>query len=123
MNIVIWILQILLAFAAVNHGWLMWSFPKSAQASRMIYMQAIPSGLRHFIAVAEILAAIGLVLPALTGILPWLTPLAAVGIAIIMVSAVIFHILRKEYPNIVLNLILLILATIIAYGRFVIAPL
>ena len=84
---------------------------------------AIPAGLRRFIGAAEILAGIGLILPALTGILPWLTPLAAVGLIIVMVGAVIFHIPRKEYPNIAFNVILLALAAFVAYGRFVLVPL
>ncbi len=62
---------------------------------------------------------IGLILPWLTGILPWLTPLAAVGLVLVMIGGVVFHILRKEYPNIVFNLVLLALAAIVAYERFI----
>ena len=61
--------------------------------------------------------------PALTRILPWLTPLAAAGLVIVMASASVFHIRRQEYPNIAFNLILLVLAAVIAYGRLVVAPL
>ena len=86
-------------------------------------MTALQPGFRRFIGVGEILAAIGLILPALTGILPWLTPLAAVGLIILMISAVVFHIQRKEPLNIVLNMVLLALAVFIAYGRFVVVPL
>lgn len=72
---------------------------------------------------AEVLAAIGLTVPGLIKILPWLTPLAATGLVIVMIGAVIFHLPRREYPNIVLNLVLLVLAAAVAYGRFVLAPL
>ena len=89
----------------------------------MAYVLAIPVPFRRFIGVAEILAGVGLILPALTGILPWLTPLAAVALVIVMIGAVLFHIPRKEYPNIVFNLILLALAAFVAYGRIVVAPL
>jgi hypothetical protein len=88
----------------------------------MAYITAIPTGFRRLIGVAEILAGIGLALPTLTGILAWLTPLAAMGLIIVMVGAVIFHIPRKEYPNIVFNLVLLALAAFVAYGRFVVVP-
>lgn len=85
-------------------------------------MLAISPGFRRFIGVAEILAALGLILPWLSGILPSLTLLAAVGLIIVMIGAVIFHIARREYPNIVLNLVLLVLAAFVAYGRFVAQP-
>jgi len=89
------------------------------QGGQMNYIEAIPVGLRRFTAVAESLAGAGLILPWLTGILPWLTPLAAMGLVLVMIGAVIFHIPRREYPNIVFNLVLLALAAFVAYERFV----
>jgi uncharacterized membrane protein YphA (DoxX/SURF4 family) len=121
MNTALWIVQILLALMFMFHGGLM-LFPPATLPAGMAYIMAIPTGFRRFIGVAEILASIGLVLPALTGILPWLTPLAAVGLMIVLVGAVITHIRRKEYPNIVLNLVLLAMATFVAYGRLVVVP-
>jgi uncharacterized membrane protein YphA (DoxX/SURF4 family) len=124
MNIILWIIQILLAFAFIYHGWMMVSLPPQArQGGQMDYIEAIPSGLRRFTAVAESLGGVGLILPQLTGILPWLTPLAAVGLVLVMVGAIIFHIPRKEYPNIVFNLVLLALAAFAAYERFVLADI
>ncbi len=64
-----------------------------------------------------------MILPTLTGILPWLTPLAASGLALIMLLAAGFHLVRREYPNIVFNLVLFALAAFVAYGRFVVVPL
>jgi hypothetical protein len=46
---------------------------------------------------------VGLILPAVTGIVPWLTPLAAVGLALTMAGAAIVHLHRGEYPNIIIN--------------------
>jgi len=124
MNILLWILQALLAFVFISHGRLMWFLPAQArQGGQTAYIDAIPSGLRNFTAVVESLAGVGLILPWLTGILPWLTPLAAAGLVLIMVGAVIIHIPRKEYPNIVFNLILLGLAAFVAYERFVMIQL
>jgi len=65
----------------------------------------------------------GLILPALTGVARWLTPLAALLLALLMAFAIVFHFPRREYPNIVFNAILGILVAAIAYGRFVASPL
>jgi uncharacterized membrane protein YphA (DoxX/SURF4 family) len=121
MNIALWIIQILLAFVFLSHGYLM-LFPPATLQPGMAYILAIPMGFRRFIAVAESLGGIGLILPGLTRILPWLTPLAALGLVIVMIGAVVFHIPHKEYPNIVFNLVLLAMAAFTAYGRFVILP-
>jgi uncharacterized membrane protein YphA (DoxX/SURF4 family) len=122
MNIGLWIVQVLLALNFLFHGWTMWSLSASAQQG-MAYMLSIASGFRRFIAVAEVLAGIGLILPVLTGVLPWLTPLAAVGLMIVLAGAVIFHVRRKEYPNILFNVVLLAMTAFVAYGRFVVVPL
>jgi uncharacterized membrane protein YphA (DoxX/SURF4 family) len=118
MNIFLWVLQILLALGFLQHGLMMLS-PTTSQGTRMPYIMAVPPTLRRFIGVAEVLATVGLILPGLTHVLSWLTPLAATGLVILMISAVIFHIPRREYQNIVLNLIFLVMAAIVAYGRFV----
>jgi uncharacterized membrane protein YphA (DoxX/SURF4 family) len=125
MNIVLWVLQVLLALQFGLHGRMMISPPKALlDGSRkgMQYIVAIPIGLRRFIGVVEILGAVGLILPMLMNILPWLTPLAAIGFMIDMIGAVVFHFRRHEWPNIVYNVMLLIMAAIVAYGRFVIMP-
>lgn len=124
MNVALWIVQILLALAflmaGINHGF---RYDAIKDNPMMKWITAIPQRLRTFIGVAEILGAIGLVLPALTGILPWLTPLAAVGLVIMMVLAAAFHARRGENQAIVVNTILLALAAFVAYGRWSLAPL
>ncbi|HJS29301.1 MAG TPA: DoxX family protein [Anaerolineales bacterium] len=117
MNIVLWVIQVLLAVAFLVHGRVMLSPPATLQPG-MAYVRDIAPGPRRIIGILEILAAIGLVLPWLTGILPWLTPLAAAGLVVLMAGSAIYHILRREYGNIVLNLVLLALAAFVAYGRF-----
>ncbi|HKZ69863.1 MAG TPA: DoxX family protein [Anaerolineales bacterium] len=122
MNNALWILQVLLGLAFVgagyNHG-----FNIEKARTQMQWMTAMPNNLLVFIGVSEILGGVGLILPAATGILPWLTPLAATGLALIMLLAAGFHLMRREYPNIAFNLILLALAVFVAYGRFALAPL
>jgi putative oxidoreductase len=122
MNTVLWILQILLAvtflMAGILHGF------QQERAKEILKWPAEASPeLLTFIGISEILGAIGLVLPALTGILTWLTSLAALGLDAIMLLAILFHLRRGEYPNIVFNLTLLTLAAFVAYGRWVLVPL
>ena len=122
MNIVLWTFQILLALAFLMAG-SMKAFQYEKAKAQMAWVLAVPHGLVTFIGTVEILGAIGLVLPALTGILPWLTPLAAVGLVTVMVLASGFHFTRREYATIGVNIVLFVLAVSVAYGRFVVAPL
>ena len=67
--------------------------------------------------------AIGLILPAAMGIVPWLTPLAATCLAVLMALAAAYHLRRSgEGQNVVLNAVLGVIAVLVAYGRFVVAP-
>lgn len=70
----------------------------------------------------EILAAIGLLLPAVLDILPVLVPLAALGLVLLMVGAIVTHTRRKESQMIMVNLVLLVLAAVVAVGRFAVSP-
>jgi|SRR5579859_4244703 len=121
MNIVLWILQVILALIFLFIGYVM-AFPTPYQTKQMPYILAIPTPFRQILAAADALGGIGLILPPLTHILPWLTPLAAMCLVILMASAVVFHSRRREYPNVVFNLILLVLSAVIAYGRLVLVP-
>lgn len=121
MNTFLWILQTMLAFAFLAHG-VLFLFPTAAV--RKIKKQlTLPTGFMRFIYVAEILAAPGLILPGLTGILSWLTPLAAAGLAIIMVGAAVFHLSRREIPPVLVTAILLALAVFVALMRLFVIPL
>jgi uncharacterized membrane protein YphA (DoxX/SURF4 family) len=86
------------------------------------WVKDVSKGLVTFIGISELLGGLGLVLPLLTGILPWLTPLAAVGLALIMILAMIFHARRGESSAIIFNLILFALAGFVAYGHWVLLP-
>jgi uncharacterized membrane protein YphA (DoxX/SURF4 family) len=70
------------------------------------------------VGVAEILGAIGLILPAALHVAPILVPLAAVGLILVMIGATIVHTRRHELPNVAINVVLLVLAAIVAWGRF-----
>jgi uncharacterized membrane protein YphA (DoxX/SURF4 family) len=118
MNIALWVLQILLGLAFVFHAYVLLRPAPERLQSGMSYVLEMPARLRMFAGVAEGLAGIGLILPALLRTLPWLTPVAAAGLVVLMLGAIVFHVRRREYPNIGLNAVLGGLAAIVAWGRF-----
>jgi len=112
-----------LALAFAIAGIMKVTQPVNRLETRMGWVKDVgPRGVR-LIGSLEILGAIGLILPAITGIWPWLTPLAAAGLALTMVGAMITHGRRGEYSSIGANLVLLLLALFVVYGRFVIVPI
>ena len=123
MNIALWVVQILLALAFGMAGIMKVTQPIDKLEARMGWVKSVgPRGVR-LIGSLEILGAIGLILPAVTGILPWLTPVAAACLALTMVGAMITHARRGEYSGIGVNLVLLVLTLFVAYGRFAIIPI
>ena len=123
MNVALWIVQGLLALIFLMSGTLKVTQPKEKLISMLAYVEDLSAGQVKTIGVLEILAAIGLILPDVTGILPWLTPVAAVGLVLEMIGAITLHLRRGEYSMIVINIVLLALAAFVAYGRFVLEPL
>ena len=123
MNIILWVVQILLALVFAMAGIMKATQPFEKLAERMKWTKSVgPRGVR-LIGVLEILGAIALILPAVTGILPWLTPIAAIGLVLTMIGSMITHGRRGEFPNMGFNLVLLLLAVFIVFGRFVAVPL
>jgi hypothetical protein len=120
MNIVLWILQILLAAAFFAHGWLVLAPPPEI-AVKMY--EVLPRWFWVFLGVAELLAAVGLTLPGLTRIQPRLVGWAAVGIVVVMVSATIYHLARGEMSSALITLLLLAMATFVAYMRLRVLPI
>jgi uncharacterized membrane protein YphA (DoxX/SURF4 family) len=117
MKYVLWGVQILLALAFLASGMLKLTQPYDALAAQMAWVGAVPPWLVLFIGVAEVLGAVGLVLPAATGVLPWLTPLAAAGLALTMLLATLFHLARGELAMAPVPLLLGLLAAFVAYAR------
>ena len=120
MNILLWVLQVLLALAFFAHGLLL-LFPPAAVAEQM--NASLPRWFQLFLGVAEVLAAVGLTLPGFTRIQPWLVPCAAVGIMIVMISATGFHLMRGEVSSAIVTAVLLAMATYVAYMRWRVAPI
>ena len=120
MNIVLWVLQVLLAVAFFAHG-LMMVEPPAEVAAQM--NASLPRWFQLFLGVAEVLAAVGLTLPGLTRILPWLVSWAAGGIIIVMVSATGYHVVRGEGSSAAITFILLVMAAFVAYMRYRVLPI
>lgn len=122
MNIALWIAQALTALAFGQHAYLM-LFRVERVRVRMAWARDVSIPILRVVGVAEILGAIGVILPAATGVLPWLTAAAAAGLVTVVVLAIVFHARRGEWPNIAVNIVLGALALAVAYGRVVIEPL
>ena len=120
MNIVLWVLQVLLAVAFLAHGWLFLSPPP---AIAVLMNASLPRWFQLFLGVAEVLAAVGLTLPGLTRIMPSLVIWAAVGIMIVTVSATAFHLVRGELSSAAITMVLFGLATFVAYMRHRVLPI
>jgi uncharacterized membrane protein len=90
--------------------------------SGMPWVREYSKGFVQFIGVAELLGGIGLILPGAIGVASVLTAVAAIGIALIMLFAAIYHAGRKENQAIGINVIFLLLALFVVYGRFVLEP-
>jgi uncharacterized membrane protein YphA (DoxX/SURF4 family) len=120
MNILLWVLQLLLALAFFAHGWLFISPPPDI-AEQM--NAALPRWFQLFIGVAEVAAAIGLTLPALTRIMPWLVTWAAGGIMIVTASATVFHLVGGELSSAATTVLLFAMAAFVAYMRLRVLPI
>ena|ERR1700712_1479855 len=118
MNVFLWILQIALAGMFAMAGVMKSTQPREKLLANMPWVEDFSAATVKFIGVVELLAAIGLIVPAATGIATVLTPLAASGLAVVMVLATITHLRRKEAKVIPVNLVLLVVAVVIAWGRF-----
>lgn len=122
MNRFLWILQFVMGIYFISIGVMHFIVPPGLPAA-MSWMYDLSTGLHWFTGTLEILGGLGLILPGLTGIRPKLTPLAAGGLTLVMVGAMVYHVQRGEATNIVLNLILAALLVTIAYGRWRMRPL
>jgi hypothetical protein len=120
MNIVLWTLQVLLAAAFAAHGWMLVSPPPELLP---IMNEQLGVGFRIFLGVAELAGAVGLILPALTRIMSWFTPLAAGSLGFVVLSATVLHIFRAEHGSAVITAVLCLMAAFVAYARWRLRPI
>ena len=120
MNIVLWAVAGVLAlvFFAAGAMKLIQSKEKLAADPNMAWIEQFSPGMIKLIGLLEVLGAIGLILPVVPGIAPVFVPLAAVGLVLLMIGAAITHARRKENQAVAMNVVLLILSAVVAWGRF-----
>jgi uncharacterized membrane protein YphA (DoxX/SURF4 family) len=120
MNMVLWVLAALLAafFLVAGAGKLARPKEKLVATPNMGWAEDFSPGMLKTIGALEVLAAIGLILPAALDIVPVLVPLAALGLVLMMIGAAVTHARRKESQPVVMNVVLLLVAAVVAWGRF-----
>jgi len=118
MNIALWISAWIAALGFLAAGVMKVTRPKAQLQTSMGWVEDFSTSQVKVIGVLEILGAVGLILPGLTGIAPVLVPIAATGLALVMIGAAVVHVRRKEPQLIVVNLVLLLLMAFVAWGRF-----
>jgi uncharacterized membrane protein YphA (DoxX/SURF4 family) len=119
MNIALWIVQALLTAVFLFAGGMKLVLPIEEMTKQM----PLPGLFLRFIAVCEVLGALGLILPGLLRIRPGLTPLAAAGLSIIMIGATVVTLMTGDIATALIPLVVGILAAFVAYGRWRLAPL
>ena len=123
MKIALWIVQILLALAFLAAGFSKTFSPMAELGTQMAWVNDVSPLMVRAPGIAELLGALGLILPAVTRIQPKLTVLAALGLMLVMLFAVILHLFRGEFGGAVPPVILFVLSGFVAYGRWVLAPI
>jgi putative oxidoreductase len=119
LHISLWVAQALLALAFAAAGTMKLVTPVEETTQQL----GLSGALIRFIGVSEVLGAIGVIVPAATRIKPWLTPLAAAALTVVMVLAAMFHISRGELSSTPANFVLGALGVFVAWGRWRKAPI
>jgi hypothetical protein len=119
LNIALWIVAGLLAVGSLAGGALKLILPKDKlAASGWAWVEDFSAGGVRTIGTLEVLAAVGLILPAVVDVAPVLVPVAAVGLALLLIGATVTHLRRHEAKVMVVPLALLALSVFVAVGRF-----
>ena len=116
MNIALWVVQVVLGIGFTYSGWLK-AFQQEAAQTSWSWVGDVPAELVTFIGIVELLGVIGLIVPHATKILPVLTPIAAIGLAVVVLSGGVFHLMRGEFGDVGINLMFLVLSLLVAVGR------
>ncbi|MGH1438330.1 MAG: DoxX family protein [Lewinella sp.] len=122
-NIALWVAQALLGAMFLMAGTMKASQPVAALAESLPWVTTVPLGLVRFIGISELLGGLGLLLPSLLRIKPFLTVWAAIGLVVVMLLAALFHASKGEFPAIGMNVVLMALAAFVAWGRSKKAPI
>lgn len=118
MNVFLWVLQGVLAAAFLMAGAMKVTQPREKLQEQQDWVSDFSDGAVRVIGSLEILAAVGLIVPPLVGAASILTPIAAIGLGLLMIGAALTHRRRNEPQMIVVSVLLLIVAGVVAWGRF-----
>lgn len=118
MNVILWIVQVLLAAEFLLSGGMKFVTPIEEMTKEM----ALPAWFLYFIGCAEVLGGLGLILPGLSGVATGLTPLAAAALVVLMIGACVVTLMIGGGVLVLIPLVTGILAAFVAYGRWRLAP-
>ena len=121
-HITLWVLQWMLGLSLILAGGIKLLLPFDQAVGMFPWAADVPV-LYTVTSVLDLLGGLGVILPSLTRIFPWLTVAAAWGVVLLMLSAVAFYLVRGEASEIVANLVLAIVAAVIAWGRWRVRPI
>lgn len=123
LHIALWVAQVLLAIMFGMAGVMKMTTPVPELARTLGWPGDLPPPLVRFIGASELAGALGMLLPSLTRIRPELTPIAGLGLATVMVLAIVFHLSRGEISALGITVFLGGLAAFVAWGRLKKAPI
>jgi uncharacterized membrane protein YphA (DoxX/SURF4 family) len=117
MDLTLWIVAAALAAVFLLSGATKLLQPKDRLAATMDVLESLSPTSIKLVGTLEVLAAVGLLLPAVLDVAPVLVPLAAAGLVLLMGGAAVVHLRRRELPSVAVTLVLLALAAVVVWGR------
>ena len=117
LNIILWIVQLLMAATLIWAAYAKWFMPAAKLAAMWPWTSQLSPALVKLTGVLDFLGGLGLVLPVLLRIQSRLTPIAAIGLILLMICATVFHVSRGEASQIGFNIVFALLAAFVAWGR------
>jgi len=124
MNSILWAIQIILGIKMITvsytHG-LRQSQPTMQEAVQKAGRFSKP--LLYIISICTFIGTLGLILPGVFRLPAWITPVTGVGLSVMLLFSIFFHIRFRETPKIFVSIVLLAFAVFVAYGRWLLIPL
>jgi len=117
LNIALWVVQVLTAALMALASYIKLATPIAELSVQMKWTGEVPSYVVRLLGVIDLLGGVGVILPALLKIKPQLTSLAATGVVLLMISAIAFHVSRGEESVIGFNIMIMVMAGFVAWGR------
>lgn len=123
LTVALWTAQILLALMLIGGGLFKLVTPITQLAEVFPWAGDVPPGVVYAAAAFDVLGGLGVLLPSLTRIAPWLTVVAALGCVALLATAAVFHLTRGEAADTPIAFVLIALALFVAWGRRTRAPI